>query len=323
MRCPMTSEETSKPSHSQAPRLRNTGLHGAFWTRVLLKLLRILPASLCLILVRPVSFLVYLLAGPQRRPVLANIAALEPDYSPLRVWWGGYQVFLQFALTYLDRLWHMHLKREVIWDIPDMKQFEAMRAVPGGVLIFTIHSGNYDIGASLFAQKFGRPLHIVRVPEQTAELQKLRKEELQQAETDTPQLRVHYNEVDSHLGMELYRLLMAAEAVAVQGDRVITGVSPVEMSHADLTFRIPRGPLVLGEIARVPCFPIFLQRLGCLKYRILVEAPFYDGGSRIKADDLGRLWLPVMCRHVREHWRQWFVFEHLVTPAAAIAPAHT
>jgi predicted LPLAT superfamily acyltransferase len=284
---------------------------------MVLKILRFLPTPFCLVMVRPVAFGVYLLARAQRRPVLANIAALEPDFGPLRVWWGGYQVFLQFALTYLDRLWHMHLKRPVVWDIPNLAQFEAMRAVPGGVLIFTIHSGNYDIGASLFAQKFGRPLHIVRVPEQTEELQKLRKEELRQAEKDTPQLRVHYNEVDSHLGMELCRLLMASEAVAVQGDRVITGVSPIELSHADLTFRIPRGPLVLGEISRVPCFPIFLQRLGCLKYRILVEEPFYQGGSRIKADELGQLWLSVMSRHVREHWDQWFVFEHLVFPGTS------
>lgn len=311
----MTSEETSKPSSSQVPRRRNGGLHGAFWTRFLIRLLRILPTWLCLILVRPVSFIVYLLAKEQRRSVTANIAALEPDFGPVRLWWGGYQVFLQFALTYLDRLWHMHLKREVKWDIPDLDQFEKMRSVPGGVLIFTIHSGNYDIGASLFAQKFGRPLHIVRVPEQTQELQELRKEELKRAERDTPQLKVHYNEVDSHLGMELCRLLMASEAVAVQGDRVLTGVSPVEMDHADLSFKIPRGPLVLAEIAKVPCYPIFLQRLGCLKYRIWVGAPFYDGKSRIKTRDLGERWLSVMGTYVREHWDQWFVFEHLVSPA--------
>jgi predicted LPLAT superfamily acyltransferase len=311
----MTSEETSKPAHSQAPRLRNTGLHGAFWTRCVLSILRFLPTSFCLIMVRPVALVVYLLAGGQRRPVLANIAALEPDFGPVRIWWGGYRVFLQFALTYLDRLWHMHLKRPVVWDIPNLAQFEAMKAVRGGVLIFTIHSGNYDIGASLFAQKFGRPLHIVRVPEQTEELQKLRQEELRQAERDTPQLHVHYNEVDSHLGMELYRILMASEAVAVQGDRIPTGVSPVQMDYGDLSFKIPRGPLVLAELARVPCFPIFLHRLGCLKYRILVEAPFYAGGSRIKSEELGHLWLSVMSKHVREHWEQWFVFEHLVSPA--------
>ncbi|MDZ4288818.1 MAG: hypothetical protein U0984_12710 [Prosthecobacter sp.] len=317
----MTSEETSKPPRSQAPLRRNTGLHGAFWTRFLLKLMRVLPASACLVLVRPVSFVIYLLAGSQRRAIMANVAALQPTFGRVRRWWAGYQVIKQFALTYLDRLWHMHFGREVAWDIPDLTHFEAMRAVSGGVLIFTIHSGNYDIGASLFAQKLGRTLHIVRVPEQTEELQALRAAELHEAEEKTPNLRVHYNSVaENHLGMELCRLLMAAEAVAVQGDRVVTGVSPIEMKHNDLIFKIPRGPLVLAEIARVPCYPIFLERLGRLRYRIIVGAPFYDGKARVRAEELGRAWLPLMSDYVRRHWDQWFVFEHLVSPAPLSPP---
>jgi lauroyl/myristoyl acyltransferase len=211
----------------------------------------------------------------------------------------------------------MHFGREVTWDINNLKHFESMQATPGGVLIFTIHSGNYDIGASLFAQKFGRTLHTVRVPEQTDELQELRAAELQKTEAKNPHLRVHYNTMDSHLGMELCRILMNAEAVAVQGDRVVTGVSPMEVTYEGLTFKIPRGPLVLAEIARVPCYPIFLQRTGCLRYRIIVGSAFYDGASRVRADDLAQAWLPVLANHLRAHWDQWFVFEHLVSPAPA------
>jgi predicted LPLAT superfamily acyltransferase len=297
------------------PLRRNTGLHGAFWTRFLLLLLRVLPPSLCLVLVRPVAFVIYLLARPQREAVLANLQALEPAFGPVERWWGGYRVFLEFALTYLDRLWHMHFGHEVTWEIPDKERFEALRATPGGVLVFTIHSGNYDIGASLFAEKFGRPLHTVRVPEQTPELQALREAELRQAEQRHPNLHVHYNVSDSHLGMELCRLLMASEAVAVQGDRVVMGVSALDLTHGGLTFKVPRGPLVLAEIARVPCYPIFLRRLGRLRYAISVGAPFYEGGKRMRTEELGRLWLPILLNHLRHHWDQWFVFEHLVQPA--------
>jgi predicted LPLAT superfamily acyltransferase len=315
----MRSEETPKQPNPQAPVRRNTGLHGAFWTRFLLKLMRFLPKPVCLALTWPVSLIIYALARPQRQAVLANLAALEPSFGPTRRWWAGYQVFAQFALTYLDRLWHMHFGREIAWQISDLSQFEAMKENPGGVLIFTIHSGNYDIGASLFATKFGRTLHTVRVPEQTAELQKLRAAELQHTEQQNPRLRVHYNESDSHLGMELCRILMASEAVAVQGDRVVNGVSPMEMAYQGRSYKIPRGPLVLAEISRVPCYPIFLERLGCLRYRIIVKPPFYDGGARVKADELGQAWLPVLADHLRDHWDQWFVFEHLVSPASSPA----
>jgi len=279
----------------------------------MLLFMRIMPCWACLVAVRPVSFIIYFLAGPQRRAILGNLTALRPDFGPVRRWWGGYQVFLEFALTYLDRLWHMHFRREVAWDIPHKERFDAMCCLPTGVLIFTIHSGNYDIGASLFAQKFGRPLHIVRAPEQTEELQELRAAELRRVEQEQPLLHVHYNNVtDNHLGLELTRLLMAGEAVAVQGDRVITGVSSVAMQHAGLTYHIPRGPLVLAEIARVPCHPILLERIGCLKYRIHVLPAFYDGSTKQRADDLGRVWLPIMHDFIQAHWDQWFVFEPLV-----------
>lgn len=309
----MTAEETAKPHATQAPPRRNTGLHGAFWTELLLRILRFTPPWLALVFVRPITLLVYLLAGPQRAAILGNLTALRPDFGPVRRWWAGYQVFREFALTYLDRLWHMHFKRDVEWDIPHLERFDAMRAQSGGVLLFTIHSGNYDIGASLFVQKFGRTLHTVRAPEQTEQLQALREAELRRVERENPLLRVHYSIADSHLGLELYRFLLAGEAVAVQGDRVITGVSPVAMSHAGRTYHIPRGPLVLAEISRVPCHPIFLERLGCLKYRIHVGECFYDGRTKKRADELGKIWLPIMHDYIQQHWEQWFVFEPLVT----------
>lgn len=312
----MIAEETSKPTLPQAPVRRNAGLHEAFWTRCSLLVVKTLPKIGCLALARPVSFVIYLLARPQRRALQANIGALQPSFGRVRRWWAGYQVILQFALTFLDRLWHMHLGREVAWDISDLSHFEQMRKAEGGVLIFTIHSGNYDIGASLFAQKLGRTLHIVRVPEKTEELQKLRAAELGEEVQKNPNLRVHYNQsAESHLGIELCRLLMAAEVVAVQGDRVVAGISPIELTHEGLTFKIPHGPLVLAEISRVPCFPIFLERVGCMHYRITIGAPFYDGTSKVRAEQLGQAWLPLMSEFVREHWDQWFVFEPLVAPA--------
>lgn len=312
----MPAEETAKEPPPQAPPRRNTGLHGAFWTRFLLKLMRFLPTWLCLLLNLKVVFVIYLLAKPQRRAVLGNLQGLRSDFGAFRRWWGGFQVFHQFALTYLDRLWHMHFGREVQWDIVGMEHFEAMKNHPGGILVFTIHSGNYDIGATLFAQKFGRTMHMVRAPEQTEELQELRKAELKRAECENPFLKVHYNEVDSHLGLELCRILMSGEAVAVQGDRVVTGISPIEMTNDDVTFLIPKGPLVLAEIARVPCYPIFLQRLSCLKYRIVCGPCFYEGQSKMRAEELGKIWLPIMHRFVHEHWDQWFVFEKLVKTKA-------
>lgn len=274
--------------------------------------MRFVPSGLARLLVWPVTLVIYLLAKAQRRAILGNLGALRPDFGPVERWWAGFRVFLNFALTYLDRLWVMHFGKKVRWEVSNAERFEELRAQPGGVLIFTIHSGNYDLGAAIFAQKSGRRLHTVRAPEQTEQLQKLREEELRRSEKENPMLRVHYNLGDNHLGLELCRVLREGDAVAVQGDRVLSAVSPAAMNHEGRTYQIPRGPLVLAEISRAPCYPIFLERIGCLHYCIHIGSCFQKGTERLRADDIARLWLPILHQHLQEHWDQWFVFEPLV-----------
>lgn len=287
------------------------GLHNASWTRALLFFMRWLPAPVVLALTYPITAVFYLLAVPQREAVRANLRALMPGKGDSSL--AGYQVFLQFALTYLDRLWHLHFQREVEWEIVGEDDFESLQQAVGGALVFTVHSGNYDIGAGLFARKFGRDIHTVRMPEATASLQKLRQEELRQEERRHPHLHIHYNEPGSHLGMELCRKLLDGEVVCVQGDRVMGEVAPVQGSIEGVTYQIPRGPLVLAEVTGVPCYAVFLSRKSRLSYRIEIAPPFHPGGRKPKAAEVSAAWLPVMHDFLSRHWDQWFVFEPLVT----------
>lgn len=287
------------------------GLHDARWTRAILFCMHWVPAPLFTLLAYPLTAVAYLLAVPQREAVRANLSALLPGKGSSSL--AGFQVFLQFSLTYLDRLWHLHFHRKIEWEIVGQDDFGKLQGQQGGALIFTVHSGNYDIGASLFASKFSRPIHTVRMPEASASLQKLRGEELCEVERLEPNLHIHYNESGSHLGMELCRLLMAGEVVCVQGDRVMGDVTPSHASIDGVTYEIPRGPLVLAEVTGVPCYPVFLSRRGRLSYRIEIGEPFFEGGRKPKPDEISAAWLKVMHAFLLEHWDQWFVFEPLVT----------
>lgn len=278
----------------------------------MLFLMKVLPAWLVTALTWPVTAVIWLLAVQQREAVRANLNALMPIKGASA--FAGFRVFLNFALTYLDRLWYLHFDREVTWEIIGREEFEKLRKPEsGGALVFTVHSGNYDIGAGLFASKFGRPIHTVRMPEASASLQELREQELRRQESREPNLHIHYNSPDCHLGMELCRKLMAGEVVCVQGDRVMGDVAPTEAQVDHLTYRIPRGPLVLAEVTGVPCYPIFLTRKGRLSYRIEIGKPFHPGGRKPKASEVSAAWLPVMHQFLTQHWDQWFVFEPLVT----------
>ncbi len=290
------------------------GLHNAFWTRAILFCMQWLPAWVFTLLTYPFAAVAYLLAVNQREALRANLGALLPGKGSSSL--AGYRVFVQFALTYLDRLWHLHFGDEIDWQIVGGQEFNAMQQHKGGALIFTVHSGNYDIGASLFARKFTRPIHTVRVPEASESLQKLRKEELSAEERREPNLHVHYNEPNGHLGMKLCRLLMEGEIVCVQGDRVMGDVARARASIDGVTYQIPRGPLVLAEVTGVPCYAVFLTRRGRLAYTIEICRPFHDGGTKLKADAIAEKWLPVMHDFLLRHWDQWFVFEPLVTREA-------
>ena len=304
----MTPPEPRRSNHPQP----DSGLYDARWTRLMVFILQWFPTSLCVFLTSPVAFIFYLFARTQRRAVRANLQALFPERGALRCWLGAYQVFRQFALTYLDRLLYRHCRREVEWDVHGMEFFEQMKNEPGGVLVFTVHSGNYDIGSSLLAEKIGRPLHTVRVPERNQSLAELRAAELNAASSRQPLLRFHYNTPGRHLGIDLRRLLLAGEIVGMQGDRVVMDVSPLVVVHEGVSYTIPLGPLMLAEIARVPCYPVLLIRIGMCRYRIEISQPFFTGQQAMPRHEIAALWIPVMADFLRRHWDQWFVFEPII-----------
>ena len=199
-----------------------------------------------------------------------------------------------------------------------MEYFEQLKQTPTGALVFTMHSGNYDIGSSLLAESLGRTLHTVRIPERTHSLEQLRAAELSAATNRQPLLQFHYNTPGRHLGIDLCRLLLDGEIVAVQGDRVVMDVSPLTISHEGIRYTIPLGPFMLAETARVPCYTILLSRLAVCRYRIEIQPPFYPGTNRLKRTDLAALWLPIMADFLHRNWNQWFVFEKMLDREAKI-----
>lgn len=304
--------ESATPIKTQALSTERRRLHSAVWTRLMINIAGWLPVWCCVPMTWLIAGVIHLLAGVQRRAIQHNLAALRPHRGTLGLWWDSYQVFAQFGLTYLDRLWHLHHERPIHWEISGQDIFDKMKQGTHGVLVFTVHSGNYDIGAGLFAERFGRVVHIVRVPEQCADLQELRKEELQREACRSPYLRVHYNDHSNHLGLELCRILQKGEVVAVQGDRVMLAVSPTVATHEGVEFKIPLGPLMLAELTHVPCYPIFLTRRSALHYHVEFGEPFVVAGESLDCAAMAQRWLPVMHDFLNQHWDQWFVFEPLL-----------
>ncbi len=288
------------------------GVYGDLPTRLLMRALESAPWFVEPVLVAVWTALFFLLAGKQRRAVAGNLRALFPEWSELRAWAGAYRVFRNFAATYVDALRCETKSGEVDWVIEGMDSFEQLAGTSEGCLILTAHMGNYDMAAPLFSAKFGRTVYAVRAPEREPEMQRIREAELREKERLNPHFRSLTNHDGEMLGVELARLLREGMVVAVQGDRVIFEVSPMEVDiGGGLMMKLPRGPLFLARISGAPVFPLFILRDGWRRYRVKVfprlELPPRKRGRG--EDAAVQPWAGAILEVVKPHWDQWFVFE--------------
>jgi lauroyl/myristoyl acyltransferase len=274
--------------------------------------LKVAPWFLEPVLIPPWTLLFFLVAKSQRRAVAGNLRALFPSWSLLRAWTGAYRVFLNFAFTYVDAMRCETGTGGVDWIIEGLEHFEDLKSRPAGCMVLTAHMGNYDMAAPLFSEKFGRTIYAVRAPEREPEMQALREEEIAEKERRNPYFRTCFNHGDDMLGVELARYLNQGDVVAVQGDRVIFEVSPMETEvEPGLMMRLPRGPLFLARITGAAAFPLFIVRDGWRRYRVQVHAPL-DLPARVRGrgeDPATAIWAGAILSGVKEHWKQWFVFE--------------
>lgn len=288
------------------------GVFGDLPTRLLMAGLRVAPWFIEPFLVTGWTLMFFAIAGDQRRAVAGNLRALFPRWSRARALVGAFRVFWNFGATYVDALRSETGTGGTDWVIEGMPAFEQLAADPGGCLILTAHMGNYDMAAPMFSSHFGRTIYAVRAPERVPEMQAIREAELREKERRHPLFKTLYNQGEGMLGVELARLLKEGNIVAVQGDRVVFEVSPMEHEvEPGLVMKLPRGPLYLARVTGAACYPLFIVRDGWRRYRVKVNPPLElpprrrGGGD----DEAIRVWADAILAVVRPYWSQWFVFE--------------
>lgn len=290
------------------------GVFGDLPIRLMLPALRVVPWFLEPVLIGGWTLVFFLLGTTQRRAVVGNLRALHPGWGACHGWLGAWQVFWNFALTFVDAQRCESKTGEVDWAVDGLAELEDLANREEGCIILTAHMGNYDLAAPMFASRFKRVLYTVRAPEREPETQKLRELEIRRKEAIHPNFRTLYNAEGSHLGIELARLLGEGNLVAVQGDRVIFDVSPMDVeAEPGLVMRLPKGPLFLARATGAPCFPLFIVRDGWRRYRVVVLPEVTLPPRKRGADDeAGKIWAATLLGVVRKHWPQWYVFEPLL-----------
>ena len=296
-------------------RLARLGVFGDLPTRFLHRVMELVPWFLEPVLVAAWTLLFFLIAGPQRRAVASNLGAMFPEWNRARRLLGAWRVIWNFAATYVDAVRFETGTGSVDWAVDGVEAMERLNATKGGCIILTAHMGNYDLAAPVFASRFTRTLHTVRAPEREPETQAIREREIRRREARYPGFRTHYNADGSLLGVELARFLAEGDIVAVQADRVVFDVSPMDVEvEPGLRMRLPKGPMVLARATGVPCHPVFITRDAWRRYRVTVmreiELPPRRRGDEA---EVAGLWASPIHRMAKSHWNQWFVFEPVYT----------
>lgn len=210
-----------------------------------------------------------------------------------------------------DRI-HVREEKPIIsWNIVGRQCLTDLEEEHGAILM-TAHMGNYDVAAPVFAHHFSQPIHIVRAPERQKENQEFQKAQLDGKLSEN--FVVHYNEPGNMLGMALAKAIGEGGVVAIQGDRVLFDVSPVESPFNETyQWKVPRGPFTLALVSKAQIHPVFIIREGYRRYR--VEAfPSFEvkvvGRDKAQAQVVAaEKWTQVIRPVIEKYWFQWFVFE--------------
>ena len=285
--------------------IRRFHVNGVFW-RQLLRWAVVNVPYWCEAVLLSFWTMLFLLWGPGRRGVMANLKVILPGSWPIANFFRVYRVMWNFAWTIDDNVRFKELNVVPDWEFVGREHFEQMKSEPGGAIILTAHMGSYDLGAHLFAEASGRRIVMVRAPETDPQTREFEEGYLADA------IETQFNTDGGTLALDLLHAVREGAIVAIQGDRMAGEISGVPATLFGKAVELPAGPFALAMTARVPVYPVFVVRRGWQRYLLRAEAPFEIVRSRDRDADLAaaaRAWTAVLEQVIRDGWQQWFAFE--------------
>lgn len=222
--------------------------------------------------------------------------------------------FSKFVVGYTDlvRLDPARLRLWVEGSEKESRRTEDLLAEGRGLIVLTLHLGNWEIGLAHLAG-LGRKVNVVMRPEDS---EGARFENTARAATG---VRVVPAGESAWNGLELLLALRRGEIVAIQGDRVFGPLT----RRADLfgaPVDLPAGPFVLAQASGAPILVVCVLIRGHSRYRLVADGPLRVGpgeeGVRAAVEAFARL----TEKYVGAYPTQWFNFYEVWDAPRAGAP---
>ena len=291
------------------PMLHRFAVRGIIWRHYLDWAIINLPFFLYPILELFWTFFFFFFAASARRSILANLAIVLPESPRALNYLRAFRTFHNYAWTITDAAIYRLIKQEFSYEIVGANWLDQLGAAQGAIVL-TAHIGNYDLGAALFAEKFGREIRMVRAPEPDQQSAQHLTASLEKSAEGA--VKIDYNTAGAMLSFDLLNALRRGEIVSIQGDRVEGDVAEMPAELFGTRVRLPNGPFVLAQVAHVPIYPLFIARSGYRSYQIIVREPISVARTERDRDaDIAlavEQWCRVLEQLISEHWDQWFAF---------------
>ena len=249
---------------------------------------------------------------------MRNLAVIKPGSFAIVNFFRCHRLFWNYAWTIADNVRFKECRTIPDWEFTGWKYFQEMQEREGAILL-TAHMGSYDLGAELFAETTMRRMVMVRAPEVEPSTREYEESVLRDA--PVAGIKVDFSTKASELAFDLLASVQNGDIVAIQGDRVMSGIA----THAGTLFgrrtEFPAGPFALAMAARVPIYPLFILRVARRRYRLVTCAPIdVRRTARHRDDDLQNAidaWSAQLESVIRTGWFQWFAFEAYSAELAA------
>ncbi len=309
-------QTTATPSEKDAPRgiHQPSSLYRAEFWRMGVSVARHMPHIL---LGRMAGHLakVYWLTCPARRKVVFEnlLPALHGDRRAASI--TTRELFQQFALKLAD-LWRYESGLSIynlFHELTGWENFQAAHAKNRGVLLLTVHLGNWEFGAPLLTQR-GVKLQVITLAEPQARLTEIR--QAARARWGIETLALSDNPFAS---VEIIRRLEANNSVALLMDRP-PAATAVTVNLFGKPFTASISAAELARASGCALLPVILPRTSQgYAAHILPEIP-YDRralGNRQTRTELTQQIMNAFEPAIRLYLNQWYHFVPIWNPPTA------
>lgn len=245
---------------------------------------------------------------PNFRAVLRNMRTIFPKKNTLQTILLSYKMFVRYSFYLIDLFYISHGKDRIkMFNINYVGEEILYRVLNSkrGVILLTLHMGNWEIGGIALAEKGLPPPTIAYFPDSQdmIESQRNRLRNLSSA---------HHVELDEERfsAIKLLRILQEGGIIALQGDRLQYDRG-VEMEMFGHPAYFPKGPIMLAVAADAVILPTFMVMEGYNTYNIYVEKPIeikvYSKREDTLKNNLKEI-ISVFEKYISTYPDQWYTF---------------